>query len=858
MGIDIVLRELPLLLVFGPMAAAAVVPWLQRRGPGLRDAWVLGVTAATLAGVVALLLQDGDVPAAGVPVLLGRLSFAADAFGLLFALFSAFVWFCATLFALSYLRGDGRAGRFHAASLVTLGAQLGVALAADLVTLYVCFETLGLVALLLVVHRGTAEARRAATQYFWLTVLGGILLLAGIMLVAALGGGELQPGRLAGGGATAATAAALMVLGFGVKAGMVPLHLWLPNAHPVAPPPASALLSGVMIKAGACGIFRTLYLVFWPAPQAGGIGPAFTAQLGLVVLWLGILTMAVGVVMALGQRDAKRMLAYHSISQMGFILAGLGAGAFLGAEGASGAAGGLMHALNHALFKSCLFLGIGAVAWRAGTGDMYALGGLWRRMPVTFVLMLVAAAGISGVPLFNGFISKCLVHHALTAAEVASGLRSLRVAEFVYVLVCAGTAASFIKLVGLVFLGRARGEASARAREAPAPMLLAMALLCLPIVWLGLDPAPVLGGLLAPGLAGAGLAVAGLHEHVHHGFLVAGDTMLALAMVALGAVICLLGLRLGWFHWQPPRWLGLGWWLQRAGLGVLAGAPGEPGLASGLVRFARLYARFAQRLAWLGRRAGRRCMGALRGFDLARRGLAQGWLAGPPGSPGQAFLEAAWLDLEQERQRTLRAAWQAIAADCDTRGAALAPHEREAQLAAGRAVAGAMATALFEHRLAALTAAARTEAPGRLRARYQELHRMLAASRQAVAAAAPDLAATRRRGDNLFRPLHAALDPLLRREAAVLGDEAAHPAPAVAAPAGGIRGWLLAVLRLGVAELRQHQAAWPRAEGLDTDPAVLLGRWQLQRYARDMGLNVGLAVVLMAALVIALWLAGAA
>jgi formate hydrogenlyase subunit 3/multisubunit Na+/H+ antiporter MnhD subunit len=816
---------------------------------------VLAVTAATLAGVVVLVLQDGPADTATVPVLLGRLSFAADAFGLLFALFSAFAWCCATLYSLPYLRGDPRAGRYQVASLVTLGAQLGVALAADLVTLYACFETLGLVALLLVVHRGTAEARRAATQYFWLTVLGGVLLLAGIMLVAALGGGALQPGALAGGGPMAATAAALMVLGFGVKAGMVPLHLWLPNAHPVAPAPASALLSGVMIKAGACGIFRSLYLVFWPAPGAGGITPAFTAELGLAVLWLGILTMAAGVVMALGQRDAKRMLAYHSISQMGFILVGLGAGAVLGTEGAIGAAGGLMHALNHALFKSCLFLGIGAVAWRAGTRDMYALGGLWRRMPVTFVLMLVAAAGISGLPLFNGFISKCLVHHALASAEAASGLPWLRVAEIIYVLVCAGTAASFIKLVGLVFLGRERGEASARAREAPAPMLLAMALLCGPIMWLGLDPAPVLDGLLAPGLAGAGLAVAGLEEHVHDGFLATGDTTLALATVALGAVICLLGLRFGWFHRQPPAWLGLSWWLQRAGLGMLTAAPGGPNLLAGFARLASLYGHLVQRLAWGLRVLRRLLLRGLHGFELARRRLVQTWLAGPPGSMEQAFLEAVWLDLEQDRQDTLRAARNAVEAACDARDAAL-PHQREAELAAGRAVAGAMASTLLEHRLAALSAAARENGVALLRARYERLHRVLAASRRAVVEATPRLAAARVRGEALPRLLHATVDPLVRRESEALGAGVATSPSAVApAPAAGAGRWLLALLRLGVAELRQHQSAWPRAEGLDTDPAVLLGRWQLQRYARDVSLNVALAVVLMAALVAALWLA---
>ena len=853
---------LTLVLVFGPMAAAALLPWLDRHAPRARDVWAMAVTAATLAGVLALLPAAvvAPAPAAALPLLLGNLRFAADAFGLLFAVFSALVWFCATLYARSYFRGETGTTRFHAASLVALGAQLGVALAADLVTLYVCFEVLGLVALLFVVHRGTPEARRAATQYFWLTALGGMLLLGGVLLVVATGGGDLQSATTAG-GVLDAVAAGLMVLGFGVKAGMVPVHLWLPSAHPVAPAPGSALLSGVMIKAGACGIFRTLYMVFRPAPDTVGAAP-FSAQLGLAVLWLGIITMAVGVVMALGQRDAKRMLAYHSISQMGFILAGLGAGAFLGGEGAIGAAGGLMHAFNHALFKSCLFLGMGAVAWRAGTRDMYALGGLWRRMPVTFALMLVAAAGISGLPLFNGFVSKCLVHHAVTAAEADSGMFSLRIAGWIYVLVCAGTAASFIKLIGLVFLRRPQDDAVLRVREAPVPMLLAMALLCAPIVWVGLDPAPVLHGLITPGLANLGLGVAALEHHVEHGFLQAGDMLLATGTAGLGAAICLLGLRFGWFHYRPPAWFGLSWWLQRIGLGLLTAAPAGPDLLAGLERFASLYGHLAQRAAWMLRVSWRRVSRGLRGLERGRRRLAQRWLAGAAGSVERAFLEAMWLDLEQERQDTLRAARDAIATDCATRAAGLPRHEREAQLAAGREVTRAMTTTLFEERLAALAAVGREEGAAQLRARYERLHRVLPAARHAVVEAAPRLATARRHGGRVARLLHAALDPVIRRERALLGQGSTvigpAPTPASAGAGGGLGRWLLALIRLGAAELRQHQSAWPTAEGLDSDPAVVLGRWQLQRYARDMGLNVALAVALLVVFTAVLWLAGVA
>jgi formate hydrogenlyase subunit 3/multisubunit Na+/H+ antiporter MnhD subunit len=832
-----------LLLVGAPLLAALCAPVLGRRSAIARDLLALGVAGAALAASLALLqaLDAGLQLQAEVPLMLGALRFTVDRFSALFAIFSSFVWLCATLFAVAYFRHKPGADRYHAASLATLGAQLGVVLAGDLLTLYLFFEALGLVALLLVIHSGTRAARRAAIQYFWLTVLGGMSLLAGIMLVQAAGGGPLDTPLAALGVQAPPAAAFLMVLGFGVKAGMVPLHVWLPNAHPVAPAPASALLSGVMIKAGAYGIFRTLYSVFAPAE---GLGSGFAASLGLAVLWLGIVTMAVGVVLALGQRDAKRMLAYHSISQMGFILAGLGAGAFLHATDASlGLAGGLMHAANHALFKACLFLGVGAVAYRAGTADMYALGGLWRRMPLTFACMLVAAAGIAGMPLLNGFVSKCLVHHALVAAHAASGNSSLRIAEQVYMLVCAGTAASFIKLLGLVFLRRPREIPPAQVREAPVPMLLAMGLLCIPIIAIGMAPGAVLQGVLQPALAGAGMATAGLEHYLAHEFLSFGDVGLALAMVALGGLIFFCGMKFGWFHLHPPAWMSLSRWLQHTGRGALAACD----------QVAAAYGRGTQRAAWWLRASLRRVLLVWREADRARRQWVESRVAGLPGSPGQAFMAAAWIELEQERLATVRSAVAAVRARIPRRaapdrgGAA----QREAHMEAARVVAEAMAGALFEARREALAEVGARDGADAMRAAFARLHRELPATRSAVCAAADALANLRRRGAPVLRPLHAVLDPVMARETRAMTRRSHAPgAPEVlqdSVPAAGygVVSWLRDAARLLAAELRQAQAAWPHADSFDTDPAVRAARRRLQNYARDVGLNVALTMLLM-------------
>jgi len=369
-----------------------------------------------------------------------------------------------------------------------------------------------------------------------------------------------------------------------------------------------------MIKAGAYGIYRTVGTLFRPATgaAAGEAAWQFHAQLGLAVLWLGILTMAVGVVLALGQRNAKRMLAYHSISQMGFILAGIGAGAYLGDGGGMGMAGALAHTVNHALFKASLFLGVGAVALRAGSVDMYALGGLWRAMPWTFALMLVAAAGITGMPLFNGFVSKCLVHHALEAAVAVGEAPGMRIAERIYLLVCAGTAASFIKLIGLVFLGRPRGEKGAKPREAPLAMLLAMFLLAIPIVVLGVRPGLLLEGIIEPALAASGFPGGAPEDYLGHYFLSAGDLLTAAATLLLGGALFAAGMRFGWFHLRAPSRVSLDYWYSRAARALVTACDG-----AALAQW-----RLQQRAGRLSRRGMRRLLEAVRACRRLRRQAA--------------------------------------------------------------------------------------------------------------------------------------------------------------------------------------------------------------------------------------------
>jgi len=562
----------PLLVVAWPLVAAALLalaaaaprarllaPLRAPRGAhALVVASAIGVTLV-LAAAVPAVLADGALEVA-FPALLGTLRFRLDALGLTVALLAGLVWGASSLHASAYLAGESiaRTLRYHLTSLVTLAALLTVVSAADLITLYLGFEWLGLAAYLFVVHTGSKTAEAAGLKYLVLTLAGGFAVLTGALLVHALGGGDLaaplalDPER----STLRVVAAACLLVGFGVKAGALGLHTWLPDAHTAAPGPASALLSGVMLKAGAYGIARTLTGPFRADAGAGLAALQQAETLGLVLLWWGVATMLVGVVMALMQRHAKRLLAYSSVSQMGFVLAGVGAATYLGEAGAIGWTGAIAHVVNHGLFKALLFLGVGAVITSAGSGELASLGGLARRMPWTFALVLVGVAGIVGVPLLNGFVSKSVIHHALDYAAAEGRGHGLAVAERLFVITTVGTAAALLKLTAAVFLGRPRGDGARDASEAPLAMRLALVPLGAAVVALGLRPQ-----LLAP-LVGSSLQAWGLPSASVERWLTSPATHLpdlsaAAVALAAGLAVHVLARRFGVYERSFPAWASL-------------------------------------------------------------------------------------------------------------------------------------------------------------------------------------------------------------------------------------------------------------------------------------------------------------
>ncbi|MGP1677042.1 MAG: hydrogenase 4 subunit B [Burkholderiales bacterium] len=373
-------------------------------------------------------------------------------------------------------------------ALFVLGMQM-LLLADDALVFMIFWEMMSLSGYFLVVYQHQHAANRhAAFIYLLLAHVGALVILLSFGVLAAFGGGltfdQMRAAKLTPLWATIAFACAFA--GFGIKSGMVPLHVWLPDAHPAAPSHISALMSGAMIKMGIYGIVRLSYDLIGDVQW----------EWGMVVLIVGTASSLLGVLYALMQHDLKRLLAYHSIENIGIILMGLGMSMiFLGSGhkllGTLGLVAALYHTLNHALFKGLLFLGAGAVLYRTHARDLDQMGGLIHRMPVTAFLFLVGSVAISALPPFNGFVSEWLTFQtALQGPALNNGLlrTMLPIAAALLALTGALAAACFVKAFGIAFLGKPRTRRVARAREVPSGMLGGMGLLATLCLLLGVFP----------------------------------------------------------------------------------------------------------------------------------------------------------------------------------------------------------------------------------------------------------------------------------------------------------------------------------------------------------------------------------
>ena len=471
-------------LVFFPMIGAVVTYLIGRKNKAVRDYAADVVVVLEFAAMLYVFIAyfsaagwiqrapegtenlTGYVTYGGIAGFCGMgLHFAVDGFRVLYGLIASFMWLLSTLFSKEYFAHYRNRNRYYFFMLLTLGATMGVFLSSDLYTTFIFFEIMSFTSYVWVAHDEKTDSLRAADTYLAVAVLGGLVMLMGIFLLYHVTGtlniselygvcADILHGAGEGYGDKIRMlyiAGTCMLFGFGAKAGAFPLHIWLPKAHPVAPAPASALLSGILTKAGIFGILVISCNMF-----------LHDAKWGTLILVLGVVTMALGAVLALFSVNLKRTLACSSVSQIGFILVGIGMQGLLGDENSLAVRGSLLHMVNHSLFKLVLFMAAGVVYMNIHKLDLNEIRGFGRKKPLLHFIFLMGALGIGGIPLWNGYISKTLIHESIVEYMEALhmghlqacvfGAGAMKGIEWIFLISGGCTVAYMLKLYAALFL----------------------------------------------------------------------------------------------------------------------------------------------------------------------------------------------------------------------------------------------------------------------------------------------------------------------------------------------------------------------------------------------------------------------
>ena len=437
---------IPVLMLILPLLGAVAAPLAGTRKEGYRDPVLRLFTLAEL--ILSILLfvwieQGNDaVLAARGAVGLG-LSFRADGFRALYAMLACFMWFMSCQFSCQYFAGHGtHQGRYACFTMITLCGVIGIFFSDDLYTTFVFFEIMSIASYPWVAHEESKGAMRAAATYLGVSVACGMVTLMGMFMCwCEIGSLSFSALKAAGGKPGTVLPACLMLIGYGAKAGIVPLHIWLPKAHPVAPAPASALLSGMLTKTGLFGVV-VISLNLLDGNEL----------FGQILLGTGLLTMTLGAVLGVFSVNLKRTLACSSLSQIGYITVGIACAQLLGHHGALAASGAAGHMINHSLLKLCLFLCAGAVFMNTHTLDLNRLRGYGRGKVLLHAVFLTGALGLMGVPGLNGYASKTMIHEGLMElAEEIEGFSAYRFGEWVFLFAAGLTTAYMLKLYICLF-----------------------------------------------------------------------------------------------------------------------------------------------------------------------------------------------------------------------------------------------------------------------------------------------------------------------------------------------------------------------------------------------------------------------
>ena len=446
-------KHFPVIAVMGLFLCAFLVEIFGAKNKIIRNTITLIAAFGAFALITALIkpvLIDGNIlaywmgnwePVEGYAIGIG---YEIDALNMFFALLVVTTILLAAIYSMKYMARDHHLGHYYTLFLMLSGSVLGLVLTGDIFNMFVMIEIMTFASVALTAFRNNKNgALEAGFKYLIVGSIGSSMTLAGIALLYAqchtLNMAQISAALANGLTPTTVLAFALMFAGFGVKSYLVPFHAPAADAYMTAPTSISMVFSGMVNKAGVYGMIRLVYIIF----RAMDL-PA----LQLMLATFGTVTMFVGVTMALAQHDFKRLLAFHSISQIGYVITAIGLATVLGLEA------GLFHAMNHTLFKGLLFLTAGAVLYATGTTDLDKLGGLAKKMPKTAICFLIGAFSISGLPPFNGFASKWMIYQATYQKAAETGNFAYAFVTIVALVVSVMTLASFIKVTQAVFFGQ--------------------------------------------------------------------------------------------------------------------------------------------------------------------------------------------------------------------------------------------------------------------------------------------------------------------------------------------------------------------------------------------------------------------
>ena len=528
------MNSLLLIAVLLPMLMGILCYIVGKKSDKLRS--ILAVLSATASLIIAILMVGKELTLSYADFCGMGLLLTTNSLRSVLVLLASFLWWLSLCFSPAYFSHSHKKGRYYLFTLLTQGATMGVFLSGDLGSFLVFFEVMSFTSYVMVKQEETPAALRAGQTYLAIAVIGGLCALCGLFLLSArFGTLNIEALKLAIQGVDAKTlfpAGILLLIGFGAKAGLFPLHIWLPEAHPAAPAPASALLSGILTKAGVFGIL-ILCVDFFRGCR----------EWGMMLIVLAAITMVLGGLVALFSTDIKRLLAGSSLSQIGFIVLGLGMFALPDMLNLHALWGTLLHILNHGVIKTVLFLSVGAVYMECHSTDINTVRGAGRGKPVLLVCFMIAAMGLMGVPGFSGYASKTLLHEGILEimhhlAHEGMNASFFSTLEWVFLFSGGLTTAYLVKLFVALFLEKPNTPAHKKKRL---PVLSCIALIVPAILVL---IGGILPNLTLDGIAAFESAALGIHEHMHVHYFIWANLKGSVISLTVGFAVYFLVVRM--------------------------------------------------------------------------------------------------------------------------------------------------------------------------------------------------------------------------------------------------------------------------------------------------------------------------